>query len=68
MFDDQRFPYEYECKACGKTATVEHGDVQDVPSHLRASKVTEAVEYVITSQKAWSINPTGPLCPSCVDG
>jgi hypothetical protein len=70
MFDKRHFPYQYECAGCGTTATVEHEDVQDVPSHLITSTVAEAVEYVMARRRGWSLESTrthrrGALCPSC---
>ncbi len=69
MFDERHFPYQYECEGCGATATVTHEDVQDVPSYLATSTVDEAVEYVMTSRRGWSLQAMeGALCRSCVDG
>ena len=69
MFDERHFPYEYECDGCGASATVTHEDVQDVPSHFHARTVAEAVEYVMTSRRGWSLESMrGALCPNCVDG
>jgi len=69
MFDERHFPYQHECAGCGITATVEHEDVQDVPSYLVTSGVAEAVEYVMSSRRGWSLESMhGPFCPDCVDG
>lgn len=65
MFDERHFPYEYECDGCSASVTVKHEDVQDVPSYLRTRTVAEAVEYVITSRREWSIESRGALCPDC---
>jgi len=68
MFDEQDFPYEYECDACGRTTTIEHEDVQDVPSYVRASAAVKAAEHVIKNRRAWALRSAGPLCPDCIDG
>ena len=69
MFDERHFPYEYECEGCSRTAPVTHEDVQDVPSYLVTSGVAEAVEYVMSSRRGWSLGSIrGALCPSCIDG
>jgi len=65
MFDERHFPYDYECSGCNTMATVTHEDVQDVPSFLRTQTIAEAVEYVMTSRREWSIVPKGALCPDC---
>jgi predicted nucleic acid-binding Zn ribbon protein len=68
MFDERHFPYEYECDQCGATATVEHEDVQDVPSYLTTSSVAAAVEHVMTQRRGWSLQAMGgALCPGCAD-
>jgi hypothetical protein len=69
MFDEQHFPYEYECEGCSRAATVSHEDVQDVPSFLAATTVAEAVEYVMTERRRWSIESfEGAFCPDCTEG
>ncbi len=66
MFDERHFPYEYECDDCGASATVEHEDVQDVPSYFRTRTVAEAVEHVMTEQRHWSLGSFGASqCPEC---
>lgn len=64
-FDERHFPYEYECVDCGTTATIEHDDVQDVPSLFPS--VAKAVEYVIRHRRGWMIAlERGPICPECM--
>ncbi|MCS4119347.1 hypothetical protein [Salinibacter ruber] len=66
MFDERHFPYEYECDGCGASPTVEHEDVQDVPSYFRTRTVAEAVEYVMTEQRHWALGGFGESrCPEC---
>lgn len=68
MFDEERFPYEYECEGCPETATVTYKDVQDVPSFLAATTVEEAVEYVMTERRRWSLESfEGAFCPTCTE-
>lgn len=68
MFDENHFPYQYECSGCDTTATVTHENVQDVPSYLTTSSVAEAVEYVMTNRRGWTIQPMDDsLCPKCAD-
>lgn len=45
-----------------------HDDVQDEPSYFQMGTVSEAVEYVTTSQRDWSIEARGTLFPDCVEG
>lgn len=65
MFDKRHFPYEYVCSGCNTTAVVTHEDIQDIPSYFQTQTVAEAVEYVMTSRREWSIVPRGALCPDC---
>ena len=68
MFDERHFPYEYECEDCSASATVTHGDVQDVPSYFAASTAAEAVEYVMENGRGWSLGSFGSArCPDCTD-
>ncbi|WP_103030003.1 hypothetical protein [Salinibacter altiplanensis] len=68
MFDEQRFPYEYECAGCEAAVTVAHEDVQDVPSYLATSTAGEAAEYVMTERRGWSLGSgEGHCCPACTD-
>jgi hypothetical protein len=69
MFDEEHFPYEYECEGCTRAATVTYEDVQDVPAFLATTTVAEAVEYVMTERRMWSIQSfKGALCPDCIEG
>jgi hypothetical protein len=69
MFEKQHFPREYKCEGCSRAATVTHEDVQDVPSFLAATTVAEAVEYVMTERRRWSLQSfEGALCPDCAEG
>jgi DNA-directed RNA polymerase subunit RPC12/RpoP len=65
MFNERHFPYEYACSKCNTTVVVTHEDIQDVPSYFQTQTVAEAVKYVMTSRREWSIAPRGPLCPDC---
>ncbi len=68
MFDEAHFPREYECEGCSTTATVTHEDVQDVPSFLATTTVAEAVEYVMTERRRWSLQSfEGAFCPACTE-
>ena len=69
MFDKRHFPYEYECDGCDAAATIEYEDVQDVPVFLMVGDVAEAVEYVMTERRGWSLKAMDKaLCPGCSQG
>lgn len=68
MFDEEHFPRTYECEGCPETSTVTHEDVQDVPSFLAATTAAEAVEYVMTERRRWSLEPLEvAFCPTCTE-
>lgn len=69
MFDERHFSYEYECEDCSATTTVTHEDVQQIPAFFATKPVAEAVEYVMTERRRWSLQSfEGARCPDCVDG
>lgn len=56
-----RYPYEFQCKACGERTVVKRSDARDLHDDPDSF---EAIDVVL-KQRGWAQKFEGIFCPDC---